>query len=156
MDLGKILSGLENAGDIQKQIEAEIGREYVPRQDFNEKNEKLRTAETQIADLQASVTKLGEEKSNWQGEQDKLNQQVKSYEMSALKARIAHEAGLPYELANRLTGDDEKSLKADAESLVGFIKPASPPQPLRSMEKQGASPQTSAYKTLLENLNLGD
>lgn len=156
MDLAKILSGLENSSELITKIEAEIGADYVPRKEFYEKNNQLKTAEAQIADLQASVTKLGEEKTGWEDEQNKLNQQIKGYEMSALKAKVAHEAGLPYELATRLTGEDENSLKADAEALVEFIKPVSPPQPLRSTETQGASSESSAYKTLLGNLNLGD
>lgn len=46
-------------------------------------------------------------------------------ELSALRTRIAHETGLPFELADRLHGDDEKALRADAEAL-GKLTAAKP------------------------------
>lgn len=158
MDLKEILSGVENSEELIRKIEAAVGKDYVPRSEFNEKNEKLKAFEAQVGELQNNVTKLSEEKASWEGQQEKLNQQIKGYEMAALKAKVAHEAGLPYELASRLTGQDEKTLKSDAAALAGFIKPVMPAQPLRTTEKgnEGASPQTSAYKTLLEKMNLGE
>lgn len=50
-----------------------------------------------------------------------LQKQVKGYESRQLKEKIAREAGLPYELAGRLSGDDEAALKTDAESLVKLL-----------------------------------
>lgn len=50
-----------------------------------------------------------------------LQKQVKGYESRQLKEKIAREAGLPYELAGRLSGDDEATLKTDAESLVKLL-----------------------------------
>lgn len=50
-----------------------------------------------------------------------LQSKVKGYESRQLKEKIAREAGLPYELAGRLSGDDEAALKTDAESLVKLL-----------------------------------
>lgn len=40
--------------------------------------------------------------------------------LDAMKLRIAYEAGLPAELAARLTGDGEEALRKDAETLAKF------------------------------------
>jgi hypothetical protein len=46
-----------------------------------------------------------------------------------LRRDVAAAAGLPAELADRLRGDDEAALKADAEALLALIpkKQAAPP-----------------------------
>ena len=58
MDLKTILSGIENSEDIIKKIQAEIGNEYVPRSEFNDKNDKLKEAEKQLGTLQTTNTEL--------------------------------------------------------------------------------------------------
>ena len=57
-----------------------------------------------------------------------LQDKVKSYETQAVKIRIAHEVGIPYDLAERLTGDSEDAIKADAENLKKYMaKPVEAP-----------------------------
>lgn len=48
-------------------------------------------------------------------------------EREALAAKVALEAGLPPALADRLKGDDEQSLRADAEQLKQFAAASAPP-----------------------------
>ena len=67
--------------------------------------------------------------------------------------RIAHEEGLPYELAARITGKDETEMREDAQALVKLIgqKPEAPP--LRNNEPEPSkNPTQAALKTLLSNL----
>lgn len=57
-----------------------------------------------------------------------LTNRAKTAEGDLLKSRIAHESGVPYELANRLVGNNEEELRADAEKLAPFLSPkAAPP-----------------------------
>lgn len=49
-------------------------------------------------------------------------------ELEAVKFRVAYEAGLPPDLAERLKGDSEEELKADAEALVKYAKAARKPK----------------------------
>lgn len=153
MDLSKILGHLENSTELIKQIESEVGRDFVPRTDFNAKNTELKNLEKQVGDLNLNLTNLSKEKETFDKTVAELNGKVGSYELASLKARVAHEKGIPYELATRLTGDNEESLKADAESLSKLIstttKPAAPP--LKSTEPTGNG-KDSAYKALLNNL----
>lgn len=51
-----------------------------------------------------------------------LTAKVSASETGTLRLKIAMEAGLPAELADRLRGDDEKALRADAEALSKLTK----------------------------------
>lgn len=50
-----------------------------------------------------------------------LTAKNKAYETASVKARIAHEKGLPYELAERLSGETEQDISADADKLAQFV-----------------------------------
>ena len=74
-------------------------------------------------------------------------------ELSALRTRIAHETGLPFELADRLHGDDEKALRADAEAL-GKLTAAKPaPSPAYSPETPVTDAADAAFRALASELN---
>lgn len=57
-----------------------------------------------------------------------LEAKVNSYETASVKTRIAHETGLPYELATKLSGETEDDIRADAEKMAKLFKhqPAAP------------------------------
>ena len=50
-----------------------------------------------------------------------LTAKNKEYETASLKSRIAHEVGLSYEWISRISGDDEASIRKDAESLKKLV-----------------------------------
>ena len=50
-----------------------------------------------------------------------LTAKNKAYETANLKSRIAHEVGLSYEWINRINGEDEQSIRADAESIKKLV-----------------------------------
>lgn len=76
---------------------------------------------TQLTDLQAQLQAQSEKIEGHTAEVDALNAKVQAYESSSLKTRIALEAGLPYKMAERLTGDDEAAIKKDAEMMVKLM-----------------------------------
>lgn len=83
-----------------------------------------------------------------------LQGKVKGYERNSLKMRIAHENGIPYELAGKLSGDDEAAIKKDAETLAKFLK-SGPAAPLASTEPTNVTKtdaNRAAMKTMLANL----
>lgn len=82
-----------------------------------------------------------------------LTAKNKAFEMSALKAKIARENGLRPELAERLTGDDEKALKADAKALAALVAPPEP-SPLKGNE--GGKNDINASISELANGLLGN
>ena len=86
-----------------------------------------------------------------------LKAKNQEYETASLRSRIAHEVGLSYEWISRISGNDEKSIRADAESLKNLVGSQTTPAPLpsRSTETPPADATTAAYKGMLSGLNLG-
>jgi hypothetical protein len=85
-----------------------------------------------------------------------LKAKNQEYETAALKSRIAREVGLSYEWIGRITGTDEKSIRADAESLKELVGSQTTPAPLppRSTETPPADAKAAALKGMLSGLKL--
>lgn len=81
----------------------------------------------------------------------KKDAMIKSYETNSVKMRIAHENGIPFELASKLSGDDEESIKKDAETMAKFIVHDTT-LPLASGETQKNDDKKTALKNMLSNL----
>lgn len=47
---------------------------------------------------------------------------IKNYEKRNRKVQIAMETGIPYELADKISGDTEDDMQKDAKTLAGFLK----------------------------------
>ena len=108
-------------------------------------------------ELEASVSKanaLSEKLQGHESEVAALNAKIASYELQGLKHQIAHDNGLPYELAGRLKGETEEEIKADAESLKQFVgqqsKAAAPP--LATAEIAPGDETKAQYKKLANEL----
>lgn len=80
-----------------------------------------------------------------------LTGKVGKYELSNLKTTIALQNGIPFDLADRLNGEDEASIIEDAKRLASYIGQSEPIAPLKSSEP--IDTETDAYKNLLEGLN---
>lgn len=56
-----------------------------------------------------------------------LNDRIRAQELAALRQRVANEKGVPAALAERLIGDTEEEIAADAEKLVAAMpRPGAP------------------------------
>ena len=115
-----------NTDTVKKQFEG-----YISPDDFK----------TKTADLNGKITDLT----------GKLAEKDKAYETSSVKMRIAHENGIPYELANKLSGDTEEAIKKDAETFAKFIGKKQT-APLGHTEHNHADGKNAAYKSLLAGL----
>ena len=100
---------------------------------INETNEKTKTFNSTISDLNAKIA---------------------GYETANLRTKIALKNGLPLDLADRLVGDDEESLSADAQRFAGYVNPAAPVPPMKGTEPHLGDNKSTAYKNLLNGLNL--
>jgi uncharacterized coiled-coil protein SlyX len=108
--------------------------------------------ETQNSTLQAAA-KESKTAADQQAETiAELNTQVADFQRSGLRTKIALKNGLPYELADRLAGDDEASIQADAERLASFVGGNQTTPPLKGQEN--SSETGGAYQSLLNGLNL--
>lgn len=97
--------------------------------------EARRKAEQAVKDLQKTQADGLSESERLSQRVAELEQATKRAERAALVQRIAMETGLPSVLADRMHGDDEDSLRADAEALKAAI-PA-PQQPTQTTTSVG-------------------
>lgn len=81
-----------------------------------------------------------------------LSSKVANYERDSVKTRVAIEHGLPYEMANRLTGSNEAELAADAENLAKYMGKAQGVQRLASTEGTTKAAEDAAYTDLAKSL----
>lgn len=84
--------------------------------------EKIRSGyDGQITSLTKELTAAKEKQANHDKELADRDKTIRDYESRSVKTRIAHETGLPWELAERLSGEDEAAIRKDAESLLAAI-----------------------------------
>ena len=118
------------SGYVSAETQAEISKQ------LEELQAKLQEKESAIADLTAKATK---------------------YETDSVRTRIAAKYNLPIELADRLTGETEEELKADAEKLSQFIGTKKQTVPLFIGEQPAKeTTKEQALKKTLEKLKGND
>lgn len=105
----------------------------------------------QIDDLTNSVNTLTGERDGHAATIAELQQQIKGYEASALRQKIAREKGLPSEMADRLTGETEAEIKADAETMAGILRSVKGAAPLYNPE-QNTDTNTMSMASMLHEL----
>lgn len=120
--------------------------------DYEELKKAKADYEQQIADLTEQLKAKDEAITGNNDVVSQLQAKVKDYELASVRTRIAHEVGLPYELANKLAGDDEDTIRADAQNMVGFIKPKQV-APMGGAEPvDSGDPHKAAMQNLLKNI----
>jgi len=86
-----------------------------------------------ISDLTDKLTKAQEKAATVDETVRALTARATSAEKSLLKQKVAHSKGIALELAERLIGDTEEELTADAENFAAYMAPHTAP-PMRSTE----------------------
>lgn len=81
----------------------------------------------------------------------KKDAKIKGYETNSVKMRIAHENGIPFELAERLSGESEDDIRKDAETMAKYLQRKNVP-PLASTEPEGIDTKRAAVKKMLSDL----
>ena len=94
---------------------------------------------TQIAQLTEQIRTQTETIDGNKAVVDDLAAKVQAYETASVKTKIALELGLPYQMADRLTGTDEDTIRKDAESMVALIGANKPVAPLGNPEPQNTN-----------------
>ena len=107
----------------------------------------------QIGDLNGALSDANEKAAKYDQDIAERDAKIKGYETNSVKMRIAHEAGLPYEMYSRLTGETEDEIKKDAESLSKLMKSGTQAPPPASAEKVTATDSTTAaYRGMLKSM----
>lgn len=82
-----------------------------------------------------------------------LTAKNKAYETASLKSRIAHEVGLSYEWISRIGGDDEQSIRSDAESLKKLVGTGTTNlMPTKQTEPSTEDAKSMAYRSVLDSI----
>ncbi|MDQ0153593.1 hypothetical protein J2S20_002314 [Moryella indoligenes] len=106
-----------------------------------------------LGELQQKLEETSKAAGESMKEIESLKAQAKRYETSSVKMRIANEKGLPFGLADRLSGDTEEAITKDAEALKALIGSAKGPSaPPKSSEQGGGNEVAAAYKSMLNNI----
>lgn len=141
--------------ELDKIISARLTRERdaVAKKygDYDDLKGKVGGYETQIADYAKQLEEANKKQAGHDKVVAELQAKLKGYESASVKTRIALEKGLPYELAARLSGDDEDAIRQDADALAKFVG-RGPAAPLRSTEPEGVDSQRAALKGMLQNM----
>ena len=103
-----------------------------------------------LQELTDKLTKANEKIAGHDQIVSELTTRATTAESDLLKSRIAHESGVPFELAGRLVGSNEEELKADAEKFASFLAPKSAP-PLHSSESPANS--NAGFAGMLSQIN---
>ena len=141
--------GLED--DVVDKVMVEYGKSVQTYKDKLTEADSLKqekeSLETQLNDLQQTLQTKETELSGV----DEIKQELEKYKLKDLKTSVAIKAGIPLELASRLSGETEEELKADAETLAGFVN-KKPTLPLKSNEP-ALDDKDSGLKQMLEKIN---
>lgn len=146
---------LEKLG-LEKEVVDQIMKEHgkaiqtAKPEDYDEIKKQKQSLEQQLQDLQTTLASKDEKYKEFESSISELTSKVKTYEAKELKLRIAHEHQIPFELADRLSGETEEDIKADAEKLSSFVA-RKQVLPLKPADTDTA---TDPYKGLLSGLNI--
>lgn len=138
--------------ELDRIIGERLSRQKEKFSDYDQLKVRVAELETENGGLRAA---LDESKTKYEGEVQKtadLEKQVAGYETAQLRQRVAIDFGLPLDLADRLTGDDEAGLRSDAERLAGYFKQAEPLPPFKDLEPTTVDAKDAAWLEVAKNL----
>lgn len=84
-------------------------------------------------------------------ESAKKDAEIKGFKMKEMKVNIAINAGIPYELAGKLSGETEEDIKKDAETFAKYLK-SGKSAPLSNPEPPAENNNRSAVRKMLNGL----
>ncbi len=143
---------IETQEELDNIVKERIRREREKFADYDDLKKRVSELESENSALKSTVEDDKQTRAGLDAQITELQGQVSNYETASLRTRIALQNGLPYDLADRLQGADEETLRADAERLAGFMRPATPSAPLRDNEPPIGDDKTMQMKQMLRDL----
>jgi gp39 len=139
-------------------IKERLSREKAKYSDYDQLKSRVTELEEENVGLKSTIEANNQSKADDDKQLKELKNQIAGYETASLRTRIALQHGLPYDLADRLQGADEESLKADAERLAGYMKPVSKVAPVKSTEPivPKEDDDRAMVRNLVQSLNIED
>lgn len=126
-------------------ISARLERERAKFADYE-------TVRSNLAEIQTALDAEKAKTTGYESTIADLNGKIKSYETDSVKTRIALEAGIPFKYRDRIRGESEDEMKADAAELAELFKQPKKLQPLKEGKKVPEG-KDAAYMQLINNLS---
>lgn len=133
-------------------IKERLSREKAKYSDYDQLKSRVTELETENVDLKSTIEANNQSKADADKQLEEMQSKIAGYETASLRTRVALQHGLPYDLADRLQGNDEESLKADAERLAGFMKSKESIPPLKTNEPSLGDDKDAALKGMLHKM----
>jgi len=108
----------------------------IPYDRFKEVNDEKKKLEDRLKTIEEAQKKADEDKlkeeQKWKDLWEKSEKEKSEKEKELLRLRVASRKGLPTDLTDRLRGETEQELEADADKLLAFVdlskSPGVPPK----------------------------
>lgn len=143
---------IETQEDFDAAIKARLDRNTKTVTDEVKKSYEGYLSPDEAKKLNDQITSLTAQLTERDGSIADLTAKNKQYETASVKARIAHEKGLPYELAERLSGETEQDIAADADKLAQFVSSQKPAAPLYNPQGAGTAAVSGTDAALMAML----
>ena len=98
-----------------KKAKEEAKEEFV--ESINSLKNENSSLKNEVAGYKESLEDVKEKDETIRG----LNEKISAFERAEVKRNIALEYGLPFKLADKISGDDEDSMKKDAELMAKYF-----------------------------------
>ncbi|MGX6962435.1 capsid assembly scaffolding protein Gp46 family protein [Vagococcus xieshaowenii] len=147
---------IETQEDLDRIINARLARqkETLEKQfgDYDQIKTRNAELENEVTSLKTAMEETSAASKTHEQLVADLESKIAGYEKASIRQRVALQNGLPIEFADRLAGEDEESIKADAERLSSFFKPSQPVAPLKSVEPNVQEDEDADLRKMLQNL----
>ena len=134
---------------VRQETEKELAEKYG---DYEALKERAAESKEAIAAKDKRIKELEEDAKAAEKTAQDLTAKIGGMELAQLKTKIANEVGLPLDLAGRLAGDDEESIRQDAENMKSLIGTGKTVAPLAGYEKTPVDDKRSALKGMLDSM----
>lgn len=108
-------------GDRLKRSEEKWQKKYEGYLSPDEVSAKTSELEKQLADASNALDGATKKIAGHEKELADRDSKIRGFEVSAMKHKAAHEAGLSYDAIDFLKGDDEETIKASAEKFKSLM-----------------------------------
>lgn len=151
MDFKPITTQEEFDAAIRDRINRERESAAKKYGDYDDLKKQVADQAKQIGDLTRERDENAQKYAGYDKTLADLQAKVKGHETNSVKMRIAHETGIPYELASRLSGETEEDIRKDAAAMAKFVSKGKYVGGLKS-EGGDTDSKKAALKALSEKL----
>ena len=145
--ISKRLAREREAG--RREAEASLVEKYG---DYDSLKGQLTEKETKLTELGNQLVEAQNARDGFSAQIAELQSKVAKYETNSVKMRIAQEYGLDAKLADRISGEDEESMREDAQKLKDIVGETRWKKvPMKSTEPE-AEDNKAALKSMLQGL----